>query len=216
MNVKILVKYFFRAIVFITALIVGVLVNWKIFGLLNYFYYSVKSKIYSYRFQFFGNGTLIRSFDSLISPENISIGENTVLGYRTVLTAWKVYNKNTYDPKIIIGGNVSIGNDCHITAINKIVISDFVLLGSKITITDNSHGEFSETGIQIPPILRDLKSKGPVIIGHSVWIGDKATILPGVTIGANSIVAANSVVRHCVPSNVIVAGSPAVIVKSLK
>lgn len=48
-------------------------------------------------------------------------------------------------------------------------------------------------------------SKGEVIIGDNVWIGDKATILPGVKIGNNSIIAANSVVTHDVPHYAMVA-----------
>ena len=59
------------------------------------------------------------------------------------------------------------------------------------------------------------QSKGEVEIGNNVWIGDKATILAGVVIGDNVIVAANSVVTKSVPSNTIVAGSPAKIIKQL-
>lgn len=56
----------------------------------------------------------------------------------------------------------------------------------------------------------------PVKIGDNVWIGEKSTILKGVTIGNGSIVACNSVVTHDVEENTVVAGNPARLVKKLK
>ena len=61
--------------------------------------------------------------------------------------------------------------------------------------------------------MRSVMSKGPVIIGNDVWIGDKATILPGVTIGDGAVIAANAVVTKDVPAYSVVAGNPAKIVK---
>jgi carbonic anhydrase/acetyltransferase-like protein (isoleucine patch superfamily) len=55
----------------------------------------------------------------------------------------------------------------------------------------------------------------PVHIGDNVWLGDHATVLKGVTIGDNSVVAARAVVTRDVPANVIVAGNPAKVVKEL-
>lgn len=55
----------------------------------------------------------------------------------------------------------------------------------------------------------------PVTIGNDVWIGGKATILPGVTIGDNVVVAAGAVVTKDVPANTIVAGVPARVIKEL-
>ncbi len=55
----------------------------------------------------------------------------------------------------------------------------------------------------------------PVKIGDNVWVGARAVILPGVTIGNNVVVAAGSVVNRDVPDNVVVAGVPAVIKKRI-
>ena len=56
----------------------------------------------------------------------------------------------------------------------------------------------------------------PVTIGNNVWIGGSATICPGVTIGDNVVVGAGSVVTRDIPSDVVVAGNPARIIKTLK
>ena len=56
-------------------------------------------------------------------------------------------------------------------------------------------------------------SKGPITIGKNVWIGDKATILPGVTIGDGAVIAANAVVTKNVSAYNIVGGNPARIIK---
>ncbi len=56
----------------------------------------------------------------------------------------------------------------------------------------------------------------PIVIEDNVWIGIDATILPGVTLGRNCVVAAGSVVTKDVPANMIAAGNPAKIVKQLK
>jgi acetyltransferase-like isoleucine patch superfamily enzyme len=85
-----------------------------------------------------------------------------------------------------------------------------------VTITDNSHGSSDEIYQGVPPVKRKLYTKGPVEIGNNVWIGDKATILPGVTIGDNCIVAANAVVTKSIPENSIVAGNPAKVIKTIK
>ncbi|MST85779.1 hypothetical protein FYJ73_14080 [Prevotellaceae bacterium LKV-178-WT-2A] len=64
------------------------------------------------------------------------------------------------------------------------------------------------------PSKRDLYIKGPVVIEDNVWIGDKASIHSGVTIGKGTIVACNAVVTKDVPPYSVVAGVPAKVIKS--
>lgn len=149
--------------------------------------------------------------DCIMGREYITIGDYTVINKRATITAWN----NVGIPTLSIGSRVSIGEDCHITAINKITIGDGTLLGKRVTITDNSHGYMNLSEMKEAPINRDLYSKGPVAIGNNVWIGDKATICAGVEIGEGSIVGANSVVTHDVPPYTIVAGVPAKVIRAL-
>lgn len=148
----------------------------------------------------------------------ISIGANTDIGDEVSITAWDSYispSHPKYSPQIIIGENCSIGKDNHITAISSIVIGKGCLTGRWVTITDNSHGSFTESDLKIAPKQRELRSKGNVIIGDNVWIGEKATILPGVSIGTGSIIAANAVVTKDIPPYSIAAGCPAKVIRTL-
>lgn len=145
----------------------------------------------------------------------ISIGDKVSIGKNVTLTAWDRYQEQRFTPEITIGNNSSIGDDSHITAINKIWIGNNVLTGKKILITDNSHGVSEYSLLSVAPSKRPLYSKGPVIIEDNVWIGEKSSVMPGVRIGYGSIIAANSVVTHDVPPYSVVAGIPAKVVKIL-
>lgn len=108
---------------------------------------------------------------------------------------------------IQLGKNVFINHGCSFLDMGGITIEDDVLIGPKVNLITENH--------PIDPRKRknlDLKS---ILIKKNVWIGANATILPGVTIGENSIVAAGAVVNKDVPSNVIVGGVPAKTIKSI-
>lgn len=164
-----------------------------------------------------GKGSFISRPCNLIGggEKNIIIGENTNIQGHAVLGCWKNLYDQQFNPSITIGNNCSIGEYNHITAINRIQIGNGLLTGRYVLISDNSHGGLSLEESTIPPVRRKLVSKGEVVIGDNVWIGDKASVLAGVHIGDNVIVAANAVVTKDVPSNCVVAGIPAKIVKSL-
>ena len=153
----------------------------------------------------------------VIGKKYIKIGKASYIGKNAVLTAWDCYKPTgqNFSPQIVIGNEVNIGDFCHITAVNKIIIEDGVLTGRRVTITDNSHGIFIEGELKMRPVERPLYSKGEVFIGRNVWIGDKVTILPGIHIGEGSIIAANTVVTKNVPSFSVCAGNPGKIVKVL-
>ena len=146
----------------------------------------------------------------------IRIGERTSIQAYSVLGAWERYGKvEQYEPVIIIGNDCNIGEFCHITAINKITIGDGLLTGRFVYIGDNAHGGLSLKEADTPPARRHLTSKGEIRIGRNVWIGDKVTILGGVTIGDNVIIGAGSIVTHDIPNNSMAVGMPAKVVKEI-
>lgn len=153
--------------------------------------------------------------NQLMGLKYICIDKGTTLGKGLILTAWKNYNKYRYQPSIEIGKDCHIGEFCHITAIDSIKIGNNVLTGRYVYISDNSHGNNTLSEESIPPIERQLFSKGPVVIGDNVWIGERVCILAGVTIGKGAIIGANAVVTHDVPPNCIAAGVPAKVIKKI-
>lgn len=171
------------------------------------------------KFKAFGDNSVVGLKSLILKPKYISIGVNSSLGDFTTLSCYEsdysTGDSRKFVPEIEIGNRVSIGESAHITCINKIIIGNNVLAGKKVLITDNAHGFSDRDLFGLHPIDRPLVSKGPVIINDNVWIGEKASILPGVTIGFGAIIGANSVVTKNVPAYAIVGGNPAKIVKQL-
>lgn len=115
--------------------------------------------------------------------------------------------------RLIIGDYVNMSDWVHVGALNEVRIGNGCLFGSKVIVTDHSHGGVADViAATMPsrPNVRALVSKGPVILEENVWLGDAVVVLAGITIGANAIVGANSVVTRNIPSNTVWAGTPAV------
>ncbi len=107
-----------------------------------------------------------------------------------------------------IGKNVFINFDCTFLDLGGITIEDGVLIAPKVSLLSEGH--------PISPNQRHSLVPKPIHIKKNVWIGANATILQGVTIGENSVVAAGSVVSNDVPDNVVVGGIPARIIKTIQ
>jgi len=108
---------------------------------------------------------------------------------------------------IKLGKNIFINHACTFLDLGGITIEDDVQIGPKVNLITENH--------PVDPSQRkylDLKS---IRIKRNAWIGAGATILPGVTIGENSVVAAGAVVNNDVPDNSVVGGIPAKLIKPL-
>lgn len=112
------------------------------------------------------------------------------------------YGKNTR-----IGNNVFINFDCTFLDLGGITIEDGVLIAPKVKLLSEGH--------PISPETRHSLMVGHIHIKKNAWIGASATILQGVTIGENAVVAAGAVVSKDVPDNTIVGGIPAKIIKPI-
>lgn len=108
-----------------------------------------------------------------------------------------------------VGEECWINTECYFELGEKITIGDRVSIGQQVMILTNSHhigDEIRRAG--------SLQSK-PVSVGNGAWLSTRCTILPGVTIGEGSIVAAGAIVTKSVPPHVMVAGVPAKILREL-
>ena len=106
-----------------------------------------------------------------------------------------------------IGKNVYINHLCSFLDMGTITIGNDVLIGPKVNILSEEH--------PVNPKDRKALMVRPVVIKNGAWIGAGATILPGVTVGENSVVAAGAVVNKNVPDNTVVGGIPAKVMKEI-
>jgi acetyltransferase-like isoleucine patch superfamily enzyme len=106
-----------------------------------------------------------------------------------------------------IGKDVFINHACSFLDMGGITIEDEVLLGPKVNLITENH--------PLDPSNRRSLICKPILIKRNAWIGANATILPGITIGENAVVAAGAVVTTDVPANTVVGGVPAKIIKSI-
>lgn len=153
--------------------------------------------------------------NAIVSPRRVRMGSDCVIGKEAVISAWESLHGRPLDPRIEIGDRVRLGDFIHITCIDRVAIGDGTLTGRWVTITDNSHGRNTSEEMTQAPNDREVVSKGPVVIGRNVWIADKVTILPGVTIGDGAIIGANSVVTKDIPPRCIAGGIPAKVIREL-
>jgi acetyltransferase-like isoleucine patch superfamily enzyme len=129
--------------------------------------------------------------------ETMEFGDSVFVGAQTMI-------QGRFDGTCRIGSHVWIGPHAYFDARN-LVIEDFVGWGPGAKVLGSTH-----TGepLDVPIITTDLVIK-PVRIGYGADVGTNATILPGVHVGAHSIVGAGAVVTHDVPEYAVVAGVPA-------
>ena len=106
---------------------------------------------------------------------------------------------------IRLGKNVFINHACSFLDLCPITIEDDVMIGPKVNLITENH--------PLDPKDRKTVLLKPIVVRRNAWIGAGATILPGVTIGENAVVAAGAVVSRDVPPNSIVAGIPAKVIK---
>lgn len=148
------------------------------------------------------------------SKNNIVIGNNSEV-FGTLISQ--------ENGKISIGDHSTIRFDSIVGCVNAVSIGDNVIISNNVHIYDNNNHPTN------PEVRKKMTDKGfygeewkwknsvskPIIICNNVWIGERATILKGVTIGEGSIIGCDSVVTKDVPPFSVAAGNPAVVLKQL-
>lgn len=115
-----------------------------------------------------------------------------------------------YGFNITLGKDVMMNYGCTLLDTCSITIGDHTLIGPETGIYTACH--------PIDPFIRleNQEYGKPITIGKNVWIGGHCVILPGVTIGDNSVIGAGSVVTKDIPSNVVAVGNPCKVIKNIK
>lgn len=171
--------------------------------------------------------------------KNAIVGENTTFGQRArCINEGKSYQSiqiGSYCDidatiavqgagEIMVGDYTTIRYDSVVGGILGIRIGSHVIISNNVHIYDNNNHptepekrwEMCESGFYSPLWKWEHSKSAQVVIKDNVWIGERVTILKGVTIGEGSIIGCDSVVTHSIPSFCVAAGNPAKVVKQLK
>ncbi len=135
---------------------------------------------------------------------HITLGDDVLL--RSANLALELYTAP--GAEIVVGNRCIINSGASLAATKSIILGNRVYLGTLVFIMDSNFHDVHDR--QVHPPGR------PVVLEDDVWIGVKATVLPGVRIGRGSVVGAHSLVTRDVPPYTLVAGSPARVLRSLR
>lgn len=143
----------------------------------------------------------------ILKFKNLTDGSGIVVGKGSKIVNGTVLGDGTrINGSIVIKGR----GDCH--------LGKYCALGDDIRMITSNH-KVDDVILQYALLKRlgleaKVDSRNGIEIGHNVWIGDRATILPGVTIGNSAIIAAGATVTKDVPAYAVVGGTPAKFIKS--
>jgi len=150
--------------------------------------------------------------------EHITVGDDVFIGSNALLNAIRQYPGGImgsdryptppvhYQPRIEIGNRVSSTGGLQVSAVEHVCIEDDVMFATNVNITDALHGfENADIPYKYQPLFRSA----PIRIGKGSWIGQNVVILPGVSIGEQCIIGANSTVTKSIPARSIAFGNPA-------
>jgi acetyltransferase-like isoleucine patch superfamily enzyme len=188
----------------------------------------LRGRLYKLLLKQIGRGAVIGEGIAVHHPQKISLGRKVAISYGCLLDARGdtnagivigdnvIIGRNSSivckEGDIFIGNNVGIGANSTIGAVagNTIVIGDNVLIAPYVYIGGSS---YHTERIDIPFSLQGLDPQGGVSVGDNTWLGANVTLLDGVSVGHDAIIAAGAVVTRNVPDFAIAMGIPAKVVK---
>lgn len=159
---------------------------------------------WTWRFAEFGSSSVLTRPAWIAGARRIAIGSEVVIFPGSWLAS------ESADASLQIGDGCLIRSSAVLSASERVVLEDYVVLAGRVTVIDSDHtwsdGE--------PRITNNRSLTGPIRIGRGTWVAEQSMVLRNTDIGAFCIVAANSVVRGTFPDFSLIAGSPAVVIGS--
>lgn len=170
--------------------------------------YSIIYRLFlKHKFANLGNNSKIIYPLKIEGYNNITIGNNVRIGYKSRISALKFTGEKNIS--LNIEDNSCLGNFNHIICSKGIHIGKKVMTADRVYITDNMH---SYMDIDMPILDQPIKQLDEVTIGDGSWIGENVCVL-GAKIGKNCIIGANSVVTKDIPDFSVAVGIPAKVIK---
>ena len=179
---------------------------------MRFFNFSKASTlIRSFYFRLYSGNRLAHGFrlgknPKIINPLGVKLGKNVNIGENAIINCFI----NDGDIHLDIKDNIYIGRDVQINAYQSVFIDSDVVIADRVYISDATHNYQDP---EMPIINQGTSYEDKVEISSGSWIGINSVILPGVKIGKNAIIAANSVVSKDVPDYSIYGGVPAKLIK---
>ena len=142
------------------------------------------------------------------TPDEVRSMLSQLFGY-TVPATLRVFPPfyTDFGKNIHMGEHVFINACCHFQDHGGVTLGDGCQIGHNVVFATLNHG--------VTPEDRPHTYPAPIVLGRGVWVGSNSTILQGVTIGDNAIIAAGAVVTKDVPANTVVGGVPAKVIKQI-
>jgi acetyltransferase-like isoleucine patch superfamily enzyme len=159
---------------------------------------------------------------AISNPQHIHLGDDVIIGPGSFLKTVTQYPEGEaevrrigggvqkFKPKLVIGNRVTATGALQISALDSITIEDDVMFARNVFICDAFHGYAT---VDVPFKDQSMTNIAPIHIGKGCWVGQNVMIMPGVTIGAMTVVGASSVVTRSIPARSIAVGSPARVIK---
>ncbi len=163
--------------------------------------------VFGGRFKCFGRGTAVIFPAGVDGAQNIALGDDVYIAYKTYLAA--LPHTGHTDCLLQIGAGSCIGRFNHIYATQRVVLGTNVLTANNVYISDNLHGYRNP---DVPIMHQPIVQNGVVEIGDGSWLGHNVCVL-GVRVGRHCVIGANSVVTRDIPDHCVAVGAPAVIIR---
>jgi len=168
-----------------------------------------------------GDNVTIGANNKFLIGENLTLGDCSYLGNDNDITiiSGKFGDYLYFDSNIIIGHGGRMNYDSRLTVGERCMICSYVKLNTNYSINIGDSvgiGEYVDiwTHGSFPPVLNGFPAQfGKVVIGSNVWLPAKSTVMPGVTIGDNIVIGANSIINKNLPSGSLCAGMPVKIIR---
>lgn len=165
----------------------------------------------------FGNQPQRLTFESprrIVNPGQITLGDDCYIGPNSTLVACgqvgKPFPLQQFRGRIVLGSRVWATHSLQLFATERVEIEDDVMFGANVFICDCQHGYGTA---EVPYKNQVYDHVKPIRIGAGSWIGQNVVVMPGVVIGRQAIVGANSVVTKSIPSACIAVGVPARVIR---
>ena len=155
------------------------------------------------------NGLMVKPL-KITGQQYIHIGRFVKIYENARIECYGMFKEQVLNPKLVINNGVIINNNFTALIADECSIGENTIIAHNVSIINENHG--TDLTIGAPFHEQDLVTK-PIRIGKNCWIGCNAVLISGASLGDNCIVGAGSVVNKSFPSNTMIAGVPARIIK---